>query len=445
MTNYVVDLKKNQKQVLPIQYRLYQVVFSPDASRVAIHAQVGRLHICDAASGKLLWHSGDAIGQYVNSTRFSADGRVIAADDYRQEISLWDVQTGKFLRSLAGSKGQGVGAISADGRWLAGSGQTLGVWNLETGQQVSVGDGHSMNINGLAWSKRFDWIATFDYSEVRVWDPLTGKPKCRLDTGGTFVRGVSVSPDGKLIAAGHPGPGDGFVKVWEAATGRLIYKLPGHGHREYGSKSDVHFSSDGRFLLSWGDDGFLRKWDLKTGRALSEVAARSPGMDGDKLEFIFESGVHGWNGRFDRFFLLERRGDLRSFDVDTGKENPVVKLRPLDFMDTVAFSPTGRLVAVGGRSDIAIQDATTGKSAFTLALLALPRGLAFSPDERTLAAAMDGKIIVVEVCSGKVRLTFPANAHALAFSADGRFLAASMADTTAMLWDLAILADAPKK
>ena len=58
---------------------------------------------------------------------------------------------------------------------------------------------------------------------------------------------------------------------------------------------------------------------------------------------------------------------------------------------------------------------------------------------------MADKIAVVEIATGKVRLNFAAKARALTFSSDGRFLAAAMADTTALLWDLALLAEGSKK
>lgn len=444
---YVLDLKKNQKHVLPVVDREpRQVVFSPDARSVAIcsDSSSGRLKVCDAATGKLLWRSGEEIGPLVDAVRFSANGKVIAASSYRQEISLWDLQTGKHLRCLEGSRERSLGAISADGRWLVSGGQTLGVWNLETGQRVPAANGHSATMHGLVCSTCYDRIATFDHHEVHLWDPLTGKHQRRLDTGGTFVRGVAVSPDGQLVAAAQPGPGEGFIKIWETTTGRLVYKLPGHALREYGRNAEVHFSPDGRFLLSWGDDYYLRKWDVKTGKALLEFSTRPPGPVPEDKRNVRQDR-HGWNAQCDRFLLLEPNGDLHSFDVGTGKEGPIVKVRPTTFFDACAFSPTAKYVAIGGRNfDITLYDTTSSQPVFTVAFPGRPRGLSFSPDGRSLAAAMDDKIAVVELATGKVRLTFAAKARASCFTADGRFLAVALADGTALLWDLALLADTPK-
>jgi hypothetical protein len=71
--------------------------------------------------------------------------------------------------------------------------------------------------------------------------------------------------------------------------------------------------------------------------------------------------------------------------------------------------------------------------------------MVFSPDGRTLAASLDGTILIVEMASAKVRLSFAAKSHAFAYSADARFLAAAMDDTTALIWDLAALATGAKK
>lgn len=443
--NYVLDLKKNQKLALPAMERAPRhVAFSPDARCVAISSDSSGegLKICDATTGKLLWRTGDGIGSMVYSARFSSNGKVIAVGSYRQGTSLWNVQTGKFLRGLPDAAYPG--AFSPDGRWLASAGQTLGVWNLETGQRVAAGDGHSVTINGLAFSPRYDWIATFDYTKVRFWDPATGKQNRLLDMGGTFIRCLAVSPDGQLIAAGQPGPGEGFIKVWETATGCQIYKLPGHAMRHYGRDSEVHFSPDGRFLFSWGDDRYLRKWDVKTGKALLEVLTQAPGVEKED-RFGMPQVQHGWTSQFDRFLMLEPNGDLHTFDLNTGKEGPIVNVGATSFTSACAFSPTAKHVAYGGDFDLAVRDTTSGRLVFAVAVPGRPRRLLFSPDGRTLAAALDDRIVVFEIATGKMRMTFGAKAQALTFSADGRFLATAMPDTTSLLWDLALLAEASKK
>lgn len=446
--HYVLDLKKNQKHVLPpLDREPRQVLFSPDSSLLAIATDhdENRLHVCDVATGKLLWRAGNGIGAYVYSVGFTADSKILAVGSYRQQIALWDVRTGKFLRTLAGSHDGNIGVISRDGRWLASTGQTLRIWNMETGERISPVEGHSSALNGASLSPRFDWIATFDHREVHLWDPLTGEHKRRLETGGTFVRGVAVSPDGKLVAVAQPGPGEGFVKVWEASTGRLVYKLAGHGVRHFGSLADVRFSRDGQFLLSWGDDFYLRKWDMKTGKALLEYATRPPGIDVDDDRFGFQQVHHGWTSQLDRFLMLDPTGDLHSMNINTGAKGPVVKLRPIDF-GPCAYSPTAKLVAAVSRGfDVTVHDATSGKLVLNVALPARARRLAFAPDERTLAVVAGGKIVVYELASEKTRLTFNAKAEALTFSSDGRFLAAAMSDTTALIWDLALLADTAKK
>jgi WD40 repeat protein len=446
--NYLLDLKKNQKHLLPAMERKPTLAsFSPDGRYVAVGCDYPgeRINVCDTATGKHLWRSGDWLDPYRKTVAFSDDGKVMAVSSYRQDISLWDLQTGKYLRSLADSKHCAVGAISADGRWLASSGQTVGLWDLESGQQVSVGNGHRLDINGLLLSPRYDWVATFDDEEVRLWDPLTGEQKRLIHTGGTYVRSVSVSPDGRLVAVGNPMASEGFLKVWETTAGRQVYLLPGHGVMGGGRDADVRFSPDGRFLFSWGDDRYLRKWDMKNGKAVLEVSTQPPGQ---KPEGRMGGGLvlPGWAVDRSCFVRLEPNGDLRTFDLNSGKQGPVVNVGAMDLATECALSPSARYIALYQRgTGLAVCDTETGKLVFNQTVTGWPRGLAFSPDGRSLAAAVADQIVVVETASGKVRLRIGAQARALTFPADGRFLAAAMADTTALLWDLATLAQVPRK
>jgi FOG: TPR repeat, SEL1 subfamily len=83
---------------------------------------------------------------------------------------------------------------------------------------------------------------------VRAFDPISGKQTKVYLAPGATVGGVSVSQDGKFIAATKSGTfktgGSSYLHLWDAATGRLL------ASRDMGnaSVSDVSFSPDGKQL-----------------------------------------------------------------------------------------------------------------------------------------------------------------------------------------------------
>jgi WD40 repeat protein len=443
--HFVLDLQKQEKHALPSMEREpRRVVISANAKCVALggdHTQ--EVLFCDAETGKILWRTGKGVGPIIYSACFSADGKVVAVGSYRQEVSLWDIRSGQFLKSLDGSFDSSVSAISSDGRSAVGGAKSLNAWDLATGRSIAVEKGHRSSIESLTLSPHYDWIATNDYSTIHLWDAVSGKHKHQIDTGGTFVRSVAVSPDRQWIAAANPGPGEGFLKVWEASTGRQVYALASHAVRDYGSKTDVRFSPDGRYLFSWGDDHFLRKWDVKTGRALLEI---STGQPGSKLKaFDFDRVQQGWTNSMNRFMMLKENGDLHTYDLNLGKEGPVLKMAEVPFLGSYAFSPTGRYLAYGESAAAAVMDTNSGQRIFAASVPGRASRLLFSPDSRAMAVAAADKVVVLEIATGKARLSFDAKTHAFDFSADGRFLAAAMDDTTALLWDLTLLAAGEKR
>src|SRR5262249_41814645 len=94
--------------------------------------------------------------------------------------------------------------------------------------------------------------------------------------------------------------------------------------------------------------------------------------------------------------------------------------------------------------ELHVFDLASGKAVFALSLAGNWGEAVFSPDGRTLAAATGTQVVLVEVASGKPRLAvrnLPSGAQYVAFSPDGRQLVTAMHDTTALIWDLAALAD----
>lgn len=72
--------------------------------------------------------------------------------------------------------------------------------------------------------------------------------------GGAFR---SPSPDETWLA---PGPGEGLVKLWDTATGKLIGTL--EGKIENGIEA-LALSRDTRWLAAGGDDNKVKRWRLR--------------------------------------------------------------------------------------------------------------------------------------------------------------------------------------
>jgi WD40 repeat protein len=89
---------------------------------------------------------------------------------------------------------------------------------------------------------------------------------------------VAVSPDGRFIVSGSD---DKTVKVWDAASGRLLRSLDGHTDRVRA----VAVSPDGRTIVSGSHDRTIRAWDLVSGESRvlfwNDAAIFSLALSGD--------------------------------------------------------------------------------------------------------------------------------------------------------------------
>src|SRR5262249_48199374 len=81
----------------------YGLALSPHGKRVAIASDI--IHVYSAADGKQLAEL-DTVAKYVNGIKFTVDGaRLLSfAGPNSEEARLWDVETGKVLRTFVGHR-----------------------------------------------------------------------------------------------------------------------------------------------------------------------------------------------------------------------------------------------------------------------------------------------------------------------------------------------------
>ena len=119
---------------------------------------------------------------------------------------------------------------------------------------------------------------------MKAWNSKVGSPWCRalvaglllfwaappaiaeLAGHGGFVKGVAVSPDGRLAASASF---DYRLILWDIDSQSELRTFDEHG----GAVNSVAFTPDGRHLLSGSDDGTLLLWDVATVKALHRFEA----------------------------------------------------------------------------------------------------------------------------------------------------------------------------
>src|SRR5262249_37601946 len=97
---------------------------------------------------------------------------------------------------------------------------------------------------------------------IHVWDTATGEERRALPAKANNVRGVALSPDGRLLASfSRDAAVRDFIELWDLATGKVTHTVA--GDQKY--LDSVAFSPDGKTLatIGWND---VRLFDVASGR-----------------------------------------------------------------------------------------------------------------------------------------------------------------------------------
>ena len=208
----------------------------------------------------------------VISVNFSPDGKTLVSGSWDKTIKLWNVETGKEIRTLKGHD-ELVRSVnfSPDGKTLVSGSldKTIKLWNVETGEEIRTLKGHDSGFNSVNFSPDGKTLVSgSNDSTIKLWNVETGKEIRTLKGHDSYLSSVNFSPDGKTLVSGS---GDKTIKLWNVETGEEIRTLKGHDSY----LSSVNFSPDGKTLVSGSDDNTIKLWNLGTDWGLSDLMGRS--------------------------------------------------------------------------------------------------------------------------------------------------------------------------
>jgi WD40 repeat protein len=440
--------------------RTGRVGFSPDSQRIFTGTSPETVKVRDVQSGVCVTQIEQPDKRQISYLAFSQDGQHIAtiSDGRDSKIYIWCSHTGREVREIEIQPPYKVSPIcfSPDLSLLAGKnsarndrgrnigdGDSITVWQVDTGEQIANITGHSERVRKFCFSPCGRFLAAGSWhGTIHVWDVVSGQLETSYTDYGESQMYPYFLPAGELITAAVS---ERKIEIWYVEKGE---KLDEFGHR--GSRSTVHFSdsgtqlalanpceiqiwtkgnnSDAHTLLtlhghistmdtlvfsanektlasaSWGDNVLL--WDITSKRSYHPQSEKLPA-----------SSHNVYRSPSGKIIAINVYGDNLNV-LEVGKREPLAELTGLEggVGRAKAFSPTGhRIASVDANDNIHIWECSGGESwkkhttvindeEFIYGLRHSPTGLVFSPDGKRLASisrSRDWKAGLWDVDTGK--------------------------------------------
>lgn len=278
--------------------------------------------------------------------------------------------------------------------------------------------GHSNTVGSIAFSPDGKILASGSWDNtIILWNLATGKPIGEPLTGhSNSVTRVAFSPDGSILASGSS---DQTVILWDVSA-VLNTSVPKSQHIDKflaghsKTVSSVVFSPDSKTLISGSYDGTIVIWDVATGQSLKKFVA----------------------GQSDLIRSLAISPDGRTFaSASLEIENLSILSPPMVTLWNYATGkPTKQIILT--KKDFG----GDGYSEYGWSELDSVYDVAFSPDGKILAAATSSGTIILwdrakrrptgQLLRGHITLA------KLAFSPDSKTLASASYDGTIRFWDV---------
>lgn len=416
------------------------VSINPDGSRILSGSVIdGFVRVWDAETGEVIREFGGEVSVSAPIV-FSDDGRTVLIGTGGSGIRWWDVEKGQLLRIFEGHSGRLLDAafspleqtalsvsldgtlrawdldlsnrtrqalfghegpvistaFSPNGQWaISGGSDSIRLWDVQTGETIRLFEGHQAPVFKVVFSADGQSVlsASFDGS-ARLWDVRTGETLRIFNTLEPLFTAAFV-PNGRSIITGSQ---IGTVREYDIETGALIRDLVPHADSVW----SLHFTPDGRRLLSSANDGEILVTDFEMGDILNIFPNNTT---------IFDLAIHP-NGQM--FAVAAPDYSIHLRELDFGATQRVLRGHT-NVIYALAFSADGRtLVSASADNTLRLWNAETGELIRVLSgHRGVVRSAAFNPrNQLVISASFDGtlrlwdvdyRMFIAGVCAELVR------------------------------------------
>ncbi|HNP94019.1 MAG TPA: caspase family protein [Cyclobacteriaceae bacterium] len=390
----------------------------------------------------------------------SPDSNLVATGSRDKSAKLWELSTGREVRSFLGHEGS-INCIdfTSDGKLMITSSgdQTAKIWEVATGKEIFTTPKAFKLLTAAKFSPDDKYFVIGGYpDEAEVWD-LRSKTviktiKVNADQGLGYGINFNFSTDGKWLAIGED---NRTANVYDANTWELKYTFNQKEGWCGGCATWVDFSSDNQRLLVASNKMVLKLYDLRSGELIRTF--------GEEMEDIVSTGF----SHDDQQVMVITKENIMLWDTRTGQQ--LTKVKPIEGaeINEGTFSKTGKTILLAcNNNEVYEWNLSTSKIQQTLTGLLNQRdkgGITYDPNfyweqyiakyirfKNDLILSHDGKELIKgkfgtkvkrwDIASGKTTMEYSGHEKAALcydLSKDGKRMVTGGGDGHIILWDVA--------
>ncbi len=210
--------------------------------------------------------------------------------------------------------------------WSADSGRPLFTYTSQMVPAQSNDD--ALSVRWSRDSKRL--VIGFADGTAQEVDVTSKKELFSYGNISAEINGLAWSPNGSALALACS---DGTVQVYEVASGKRITRFTGH----LDSVGAVAWSHDGTRIASGSDDATVQVWSATTGQPLLIFK-----------EYTRKVSSVAWSADDSRIVSCSWDNTAMIWDLRSDRTLLTYTKHKSGWLNTVAWSPDGRLIASGG-------------------------------------------------------------------------------------------------
>ncbi len=409
------------------------LAFSPNGKMLASTGMDGTLRFWDAASGvelqrlKLPVQENNLSNSFF-TVCFSLDGKTTISGSL-YGVHSWNVAEGVFDRKFETENRADAVVFSPDGKIVLGGmlGGETALWNASDGKKIGGFKPDFDTVKVLGFTPNAKQLVSIS-SAVAFWN-FGNSPDVKMINEP--VNNLSLTTDGKMLALG----GFSSIRLFDPTAVKLLVSAANEKFKtlSFGSLGESIISPDGKWVAVGGGlfkPGSTILYDAVTGA----IVRNFEGFEADTQNLIFSP---------DGKFLASAGGNiLKIATVADGKTISTIKVydESYSIIYALAFNQKGDLLATGGLgNEIKIWRIADGSPITSIKTENKVNALVFSPDDKTIFAALNGGTIGIwnagDGANIKQIAAHSADVSTIAFAPDGKIFATGGKDGRIKIWN----------